>query len=61
MFTDSLWDLELRAGESYVREAEWDLKDNLGRAVPSGTYTCRVWITSYPRDEGLVTETSLTI
>jgi hypothetical protein len=60
-FMQSGWDLELKMGESYVRDAEWDLKDNLGRAVPSGTYTCRVWITNYPRDVGLVYETSLTI
>jgi len=61
LFVDVLWDIELEAGEAYVQDAEWDLKDNLGRAVPSGTYTCRVWITNSPRDEGLVTETSLTI
>jgi hypothetical protein len=60
-FTTAFWDLELQAGESYIRDAVWDLKDNNGRSVPSGTYGCRIWITTYPRDEALVRETSLTI
>jgi Intracellular proteinase inhibitor len=60
-FTTAFWDLELQAGESYVRNATWDLKDNNGRSVPSGTYGCRLWITNYPRDEALVSETTLTI
>jgi hypothetical protein len=60
-FTDAFWDLELRAGESYARDGVWDLKDNNGRSVPSGTYGCRIWITTYPRDEALVSETTLKI
>lgn len=60
-FAQAGWDLELHAGESYVRDATWDLKDNNGRNVPSGAYKCRIWITSSPRDEALVSETTLTI
>jgi len=60
-FTQSGWDIGLEAGGSYVRGATWDLKDNNGRSVPPGTYGCRIWITTYPPDEGLVTETTLTI
>jgi hypothetical protein len=60
-FATLLWRLDLGAGESHIRDATWDLKDNNGRSVPSGTYRCRIWITSSPRDEVLVSETSLTI
>jgi hypothetical protein len=60
-FTQAFWDLELEAGESYVRDEDWDLTGNDGKPLSPGSYRCRLWITSHPRDEALVYETGLTI
>jgi hypothetical protein len=60
-FTESLWNLELSPGESYEQDTDWDLTGNDGKPVSPGSYRCRVWITSSPRDAALVYETSLTI
>jgi len=60
-FTQALWDLTLGPNESYVRSDDWDLTGNDGKPVSPGAYSCRVWITCTPRDEGLVYQTSLTI
>jgi hypothetical protein len=60
-FTTALWSLDLEAGQAYTRDATWDMKDDNGRSVPSGTYGCRIWITNSPRDQALVYETSLII
>ena len=60
-FTQALWDLELAPAESYAQPADWDLKGDDGDVLAPGAYTARITITSSPRDEGLVTETSITI
>jgi hypothetical protein len=60
-FTQALWGLELTPGESYAQTADWDLTGNDGKRLSSGTYTAQITITSYPRDDGLVTEISITI
>jgi Intracellular proteinase inhibitor len=60
-FTTAFWSLDLEAGQAYTRDATWDMKDDSGRSVPAGTYGCRIWITNSPRDEALVSETSLII
>jgi hypothetical protein len=60
-FTTAFWSLDLEAGQAYTRDATWDMKDDNGRSVPAGTYGCRIWITNSPRDEALVSETTLTI
>jgi hypothetical protein len=61
MFALEVWNLELRPGESFYRDGGWDLTGNNGKRVLSGTYKCRIWITTRPPDEGLVYETSLII
>lgn len=60
-FTQALWDLELKAGESYARDADWDLIGNDGKPLSPGSYTARFVITSSPRDASLVLELPLTI
>jgi hypothetical protein len=60
-FTASLWDLELGPGESFMQDTDWDLTGNDGKTLSPGSYRCRVWITSSPRDAALVYDTSLTI
>jgi len=60
-FAESVWNLELGPGESYFRDTDWDLTGNDGKTLSPGSYRCRVWITSSPRDAALVYETSLTI
>jgi hypothetical protein len=60
-FTQAFWDLELDAGESYVRDTEWDLTGNDGQPLSPGSYTARFIITTSPRDEGLVLGLPLTI
>jgi hypothetical protein len=60
-FTESLWGLELGPGESCMQDTDWDLTGNDGKTLSPGSYRCRVWITSSPRDAALVHETSLTI
>jgi hypothetical protein len=60
-FTQALWALELKAGESFAQDAEWDLTGNNGKPLSPGTYMARFIITSSPRDEALVLELPLTI
>jgi hypothetical protein len=58
-FTQGSWQFELSPGESYSREADWDLTDNDKRPLPPGSYRAKVYITNFPRDEGLSTWISL--
>jgi len=60
-FMQGFWQFELSPGESYSREADWDLTDNDKKPLPPGSYRARVYITNSPRDEGLSTEIRLII
>jgi hypothetical protein len=61
-FLDLLWGFDLAPGEkSEIQETTWDLKGNDGDLVSPGTYTARIYITSSPRNEDLVTVVRLTI
>ena len=54
VFLDFVWGLELAPGESDVRDFTWNLTGNNGNAVPAGHYGAKVYITSSPREEGLI-------
>jgi hypothetical protein len=60
-FLQVLWQLELSPGEAYAQEANWNLTGNDKKPLPHGSYRARVYITNYPRDEGLSIEFVLTI
>jgi hypothetical protein len=60
-FLQYLWQIELPSAESYAQEANWDLTGNDKKPLPPGSYRARVYITNYPRDEGLGVEFTLII
>jgi hypothetical protein len=53
--------LELKPGEVYSQQADWDLKANDGSPVRPGTYRAKVWITDNYRNPDISVEFSLVI
>ena len=61
-FLGVVWGIELAPGESsQVREYVWTHIDNDQKPLPSGSYEATVYITNYPRDDGLSKALNLTI
>ncbi len=60
-FTQALWSLELAPNETFDQSVVWDLTGNDGGRLSPGIYVARFFITSYPRDEGLVYQTTIMI
>jgi len=61
VFLQVVWNLELAPGESRSYEEIWDLKGNSGSLVPSGVYSGKVYLTSYPSDPGLAAHFVVTL
>lgn len=60
-FAMVVWTLELKPGEGFSQQADWDLKTNDGLPVRPGTYRARVWITDNYRNPDISVEFSLVI
>jgi flagellar hook assembly protein FlgD len=60
-FLQVFWQLDLKAGDVYSRQANWDLKASNGSQVPPGNYRVEVWITNASPNLNLSVEFSITI
>lgn len=52
-FAMVVWTLELKPGEVFSQQADWDLKANDGSPVRPGTYRAKAWITNDYRNPDL--------
>jgi hypothetical protein len=60
-FAMVVWTLELKPGEVFSQQADWDLKATDGSPLRPGTYRVKVWITNNYRDPDLSVEFSVVI